>query len=471
MKIGILGSGLMGSKLGAIFAWRAGSLDSVRYRKIPITTCLMLLAQNLFSQIVLQGTVTDNGGEYLGNGAETAVNALVTVTDQADAGRTFSAQTDDQGNYAIQITQTGVVMDPSVNPCDLSLLQNYPNPFNPSTVIVYQLTHPSHIHIEIYNVLGRKIKTLFDGFQNSSGHVVWNATDDNNRGVPAGLYIYSIHAGNVSINKKMVLIDGQQDQIKAKPSQATGSVTEVQHQTVLRNTISDQYTLQVTGVDIAPYEQQNLEITGNLTVDITVSRTVTDMDGNVYPTVKIGDQWWMAENLNAKYYRNGEGIPNVTSYSEWSNLSTGAYCNYDSNAVNASTYGCLYNWYAVKDSRNIAPLGWHVPTDEEWTTLATYLGGVSIAGGKLKETGTAHWIEPNTGATNESGFCALPGGYRFNLGDFFDLGYKAFFWSSTDRGSTLDLVWYRSLFYDSPGAVQNDTNKSYGFSIRLVRDY
>jgi len=158
-------------------------------------------------------------------------------------------------------------------------------------------------------------------------------------------------------------------------------------------------------------------LTGHTTKEVTVyeapeTGSVTDIDGNVYQTVKIGNQWWMMENLKVTSYRNGEAIPNVTDTTEWYNLTTGAYCYYDNDAYNTTIYGRLYNWYSINDSRSIAPTGWHVPTDEEWTTVINYLGGESVAGGKLKENGTTHWTSPNNGATNESGFSALPGGYR-----------------------------------------------------------
>jgi len=195
--------------------------------------------------------------------------------------------------------------------------------------------------------------------------------------------------------------------------------------------------------------------------------TVTDYDSNVYKTVKIGDQWWMAENLKVTHYRNGDPIPNVTDATEWNALTTGAYCNYDNNSSNAEIYGRLYNWYAVTDS-NIAPEGWHVPSDAEWETLVNYLGGGSVAGGKLKETGTTHWNSPNEGATNESGFAALPGGYRTSDGYFGDLGNYAHFWSSTENGS--NTAWTRELYYYTARVYRYDAGKRFGYSVRLVRD-
>lgn len=198
------------------------------------------------------------------------------------------------------------------------------------------------------------------------------------------------------------------------------------------------------------------------------SSSLTDIDGNVYKTIKIGDQWWMAENLKVTHYSNGDPIPLVTSSNEWGSLSTGAYCSYNNDEGNVATYGRYYNWYATVDSRNIAPEGWHVPTDVEWQTLAEYLGGSAIAGGKMKETGTAHWYSPNTGATNESGFSALPGGYRGIYGGSTNMGYYADFWSSTQNNSS--QAWGRYMRYNYSGLGRYSGNKPDGISIRCVRD-
>ncbi|OGC42320.1 hypothetical protein A2Y85_07915 [candidate division WOR-3 bacterium RBG_13_43_14] len=205
--------------------------------------------------------------------------------------------------------------------------------------------------------------------------------------------------------------------------------------------------------------------------------TVTDIDGTVYQTVKIGNQWWMAENLKVTHYRNGDAIPNVTGNTEWNNLTTGAYCNYDNNSNNAATYGRLYNCYAVNDSGNIAPAGWHVPSDNEWKTLEMTLGMSQTEadrsgmrgtdeGFKLKETGTSHWQIPDTLASNESGFTALPGGIRYSVGPFDVLGVVAFFWSSTEGSNS--TAWYRGI--GGPGVFRGSIDKHWGYSVRCVRD-
>ncbi len=208
-------------------------------------------------------------------------------------------------------------------------------------------------------------------------------------------------------------------------------------------------------------------------------RTVVDYDGNTYFTVKIGDQCWMAQNLKVTHYSNGDPIPIVTDGTEWGGLSTGAYCEYNNDSSLVPIYGRLYNWYAVDDSRNIAPEGWHVPSDAELKQLEMYLGmsqGEADAidwrgtdeGGKLKEAGTTHWQNPNIGATNESAFTALPGGYRHYDGYFISMGITAHFWSFTESGSY--YAWVRSLDHPYSQVNRHFADKRYGFSVRCVRD-
>jgi len=167
-------------------------------------------------------------------------------------------------------------------------------------------------------------------------------------------------------------------------------------------------------------------ITINVHVSGVETGTVTDIDGNVYNTVKIGNQWWMVENLRVTHYQNGDSLVNETDIVAWYLWGEGVYCSYNNSSSNANTYGLLYNWYTVDDSRNIAPLGWHVPSDEEWQDIVTYLGGESLAGGKMKEASLQYWLSPNYYATNCTGFSALPGGGRWGIADA-QLGEVAFF--------------------------------------------
>lgn len=197
--------------------------------------------------------------------------------------------------------------------------------------------------------------------------------------------------------------------------------------------------------------------------------TVTDIDGNVYNTVTIGNQVWTEENLKVTRFRNGDPITNVTGATTWKGLTTGAYCWYNNDIANKGIYGALYNWYAVSDARNIAPVGWHVPTDAERLALDTYLGGSSVVGGQLKEEGTTHWTTPNTGATNTSGFTGVPAGYRVSsTGAFSSLGLQNYIWSATQNDAA--SAFRRQLQYNSINAPTAASDKKSGFSVRLVKD-
>lgn len=200
--------------------------------------------------------------------------------------------------------------------------------------------------------------------------------------------------------------------------------------------------------------------------------SLIDQDGNVYKTITIGSQTWMAENLRTTKYRNGEAIPEVTDSTLWKDLSSGAYCNYENtkNIDTIASNGRLYNWFAIKDSRQIAPEGWHVPTFEEWIVLETYLGGDTIAGGKLKESGTQHWRVPNVGGTNETGFTALPGGYRMKFGNFYSIGAYGYWWTATESATNTDLAWHRHLSHSYIMVGGCECGKGDGYSIRCVKD-
>jgi len=195
---------------------------------------------------------------------------------------------------------------------------------------------------------------------------------------------------------------------------------------------------------------------------------VTDVDGNVYKTVKIGNQIWMAENLKVTHYSNGEIIPNIKDNFEWSHLIQGGWCDYENDEINGAKYGKLYNWYAVIDYRKIAPIGWHVPTDEEWTTLINYLGGKNLASGKLKSP--FYWEHPNSDATNESGFSALPGSRRDGDDGKFSLrgSCYGYWWSSTELSTA--YAAYLDLGYFGGSVYSISNSKSYGHSVRCVRD-
>jgi uncharacterized protein (TIGR02145 family) len=186
-----------------------------------------------------------------------------------------------------------------------------------------------------------------------------------------------------------------------------------------------------------------------------------------YDDITIGSQVWTSKNLDVSTYRNGDAIPQVTDPTVWASLTTGAWCYHNNDPSTAAIYGKMYNWYAVNDSRGLAPQGYHIPTDAEWTTLSNSLGGDNISGGKMKTTGTTNWGSPNTGATNSSGFSGLPGGYGGE--SFGSFGSYGSWWTATESAAltayTRDLGYNYTYLY-----VASNRSKRSGFSVRCVKD-
>ena len=203
--------------------------------------------------------------------------------------------------------------------------------------------------------------------------------------------------------------------------------------------------------------------------------TITDQEGNMYTTVLIGTQEWMAENLKTSIYQNGDPIANITANSQWPSLNTGAWCYYNNDSQFNCPYGKLYNWFAVADPRNVCPANWHVPTDDEWSLMLNYLdqaaaGGdeLNTAGGKMKSSGLQYWLNPNQDASNESGFSSLPAGGLYINGVFSTLGEYSNYWSSTTFGP--NLAWIRFMVRTNGDAHRLLNYKRGGFSVRCIRD-
>jgi uncharacterized protein (TIGR02145 family) len=209
---------------------------------------------------------------------------------------------------------------------------------------------------------------------------------------------------------------------------------------------------------------------GNQVSFITNSQA-TDIDGNLYELVMICNQKWTKTNLNVTRYRNGDIIPQVTDPTQWQTLTTGAWCYYENLSSNGITYGKLYNWYAVTDSRGLAPIGFHIPTETEWDTMLLCLGDTGVAGGKMKEIGTTHWSNPNTEATNSSGFTGLPAGSRSgNSGGFGTIGNNTTWWGVSESTSNPNYAFTCGLQFNYEFASRNIHPKNYGFSVRCIKD-
>jgi uncharacterized protein (TIGR02145 family) len=203
--------------------------------------------------------------------------------------------------------------------------------------------------------------------------------------------------------------------------------------------------------------------------------TMTDSrDGKVYKTVVIGTQTWMAENLNVSTFRNGDPIPEAKTADEWIKAGKNkqpAWCYYDNDTANGAKYGKLYNWYAVNDSRGLAPVGYHIPSKVEWIKLTDFLGGESVAGTKMKSTDFGSNFNGIINGTNESGFSGLPGSYRYNFGRFGEeLGIDGWWWASTSANANAfqALSCYLVYFRDPLNWLWSDTEM--GFSVRCLRD-
>lgn len=209
-----------------------------------------------------------------------------------------------------------------------------------------------------------------------------------------------------------------------------------------------------------------------------ITSTVTDLDSNTYVTVKIGSQTWMVENLRTTKFNDNTAIPEIAGNEQWATLTTPGYCWYDNNINYKDPYGALYNWHAVATGK-LAPQGWHVATKEDWEQLINYLGGPTVAGAKLKEIGTSHWINPNDDATNEIGFTAVPNGYRddhegpFDMnfdGIFHNIYYRANWWTGTQDVDFPETAWAVDMLWNSNSIGLNNSPKGPGRAIRCVKD-
>jgi uncharacterized protein (TIGR02145 family) len=234
----------------------------------------------------------------------------------------------------------------------------------------------------------------------------------------------------------------------------------------------DMGTTQLLSVPYALYAESagNINVLMDKLLQLQAEVGVTDIDGNHYNGIKIGTQVWMKENLKTTKYNDGVLIPKVADRSVWINLSIPAYCWYDNDSVgNKNLYGASYNWFAVNTGK-LCPLGWHVPSDTDWIVLTDLLGGESVAGGKLKESGTTYWQDPNTGANNESGFTGLPGGYSGYI--YEAKGNIGVWWSSNeDTSSTPSVSAWQRLIYNNSSSIFRGTGYKYsGYSIRCLKD-
>jgi uncharacterized protein (TIGR02145 family) len=399
---------------------------------------------------------------FSGTGASTSVSSVKVENLTTGTSLTLS------GSDILRLTIATLTNSPKDN--QTSDIKIYPNPMTDFTTLEIFPPVEGDAVISINDLTGKSVykneanlKNLMQSYKIT--------------GLKTGVYLVSIKGNGFQITGKLVSNGNSNSQVNV------GEINTIaQSDNIKKSEKGSKGSLAY--VDMSYTDGDRLKFTGSsgnyktIVTDIPASdKTIIfnfvaceDADYNIYPVVQIGSQVWMVENLKTTKYNDGTAIANVTDNTTWSALTTAAYCDYQNTPVYSNTYGRLYNWYVVSPSnpKKVCPTGWHVPTDAQWTDLSTFLGGTSIAGGKLKETTTTHWLNPNAGASNETGFTALPGGYRDIAGTFGLLGSYGFWWSYTISGTTYAL--YRYLYYNNGNMGAGDDDQKSGFYIRCLHD-
>lgn len=358
-----------------------------------------------------------------------------------------------------------------------------PNPFEASTEVHVVTVAMGDLLLMVHDASGRQVALLHTAGGIGVHRFRFTALTN-------GVYVMSVTQGGQRRTRRMVATEGSGNAVdlrylgagaiggKAK-SDRSAFMWEAGDELRYIGYATDAAIVNSAAIDEVPVVTATRTFTMNAGRVCPESPTVMDIDGNVYPVVRIGDQCWMAANLRTTRYRDGTIIPNVTGNTAWTQLNSGAWSNYNNSPGNDASYGKLYNWYAAANP-NICPQGWHVPTDAEWQQLESalgmpgselvqtgYRGASQNVGGKMKTT--TLWVSPNTGATNESGFSGLPGGGRDgNGGNFYNLGSSVGWWSAS--GSGAEDAWGRFLANGSAGVSRYYYLKRNGFCLRCVRD-
>ncbi len=369
------------------------------------------------------------------------------------------------GSNILHLTQFVGINELNVTTDDA--LQIVPNPMTEMCTLDFYASEEGNTMLELFDINGKIM--LQQQHYLKKGHHAFSLS-----GVNSGVYFLKIESDNYTYTSKIM---------SSCVSKGVAHLKHIETEANIDNsTTGKMLNLKSSKslIDMQYNTGDRLKLTGksgkyrtvfmlvpNQTQSVTFNFIpCADADSNHYAVVQIGTQIWMAENLKTTKYNNGNPISNITDPLAWGSLISGAYCDYDNTPGNSLTYGRLYNWYAV-NTAILAPIGWHVPTDAEWTTLTSSLLGDAIAGGKLKMNCTTLWQSPNSGATNESGFTALPSGYRYSDGSFNNVGLYGYWWSSTEFST--NNAWSRIMYYQTIYVNPGNYSKSQGFSVRCVR--
>jgi len=412
--------------------------------------------------------------------------------------QTYSISFSGSGLSAVKVQNltTGVIVDvpagdvlllsvitgiPEVSNMKSSGLKVYPNPITDKSTMVLLPPLAGDAIISVCDMTG-KVLTQYNGYLENY------AQEFSLSGIKAGLHIITVQGNGYQFSEKLLSSGrstGTANIIKISNNiQAVAEKNPIKVSKGVQANVIMNYTTNEILKYTAVSGNNSTVMTDIPTTDKTVTFTFTeckDGDNNYYPVVQINSQLWMAENLRSTKYNDGTAIPNIIVDATWNATTTGAFCDYNNTPANSTIYGRLYNWYAADNNaatkmasnggKNVCPTSWHVVSDAEWTALTDFLGGEVVAGGKLKETGTTHWITPNFGSTNETGFTALPGGFRLPPGTFYSVGSQGYWWSSTEYSTS--NAWSQHMNFNISNLMRaNDVNgiKRQGYSVRCLRD-
>ncbi len=400
---------------------------------------------------------------FAGEGASTTIDSVVVENLTKNISATIPSG--DQLKLEVALS--------TINPLNnnVNTLRIYPNPAKEYSIVEFNAVQSGRTTVEVFDMSG-KLLAQTQSFLNGGKHFY---TID---GLGSGIYNIVAKTRDNNYTEKLICQSDNKRNIQITYK----GISNESNSKVLNKlkSTSDEISMQYTEGDILKfmgisdiYSTIYMDVpTSNKTITFTFV-SCTDADTNNYPVVTIGEQTWMAMNLRTTRYYNLDTIEKTTpdTLNILSESSPKYQWTYKGNESKVSTYGRLYTWYVVTDDRNVCPIGWHVPTNDEWLTLVTYLGGENVAGGKLKETGTANWFDPNLDATNETGFTALPGGTRGAHGPFEYIGNSGTWWSSTVNETETTRAWILHLYCDWGGVFnQSFFSKSNGLSVRCIMD-
>lgn len=349
-------------------------------------------------------------------------------------------------------------------------LNIYPNPTSGECFISFEAIATDKATIGLFEITGKR-RLLVSEMLYKGKHTY------SLKGISSGIYILKIESEKYNYSAKLISYNKENDVVEMKHIETLEELNN-HNKVSLRTKIKggkEEINMQYVDGELLKFTAKSGIYSTIFMLQPTLSQPLTfnfiactDASNNNYPVVQIDTMIWMAENLKTTKYQNGDSIPNVSDAATWMALSTGAYRDYYDSA-SIKVYGKLYNGFTAVDTRNVCPIGWHVPSNVEFTALITYLGGENDAGGKMKEPGLAHWSSPNSNANNQSGFTALGGGYiNNNNGLLLDMGNYGSFWTSTPDGATNQ--WSRWLYFINADALTYPISNKMGNNIRCLKD-